>query len=90
MAVSEVDREAQVPEKASLQAAIGGSQASCSLPGTKRNRMTGHSEHSRKDSRPDLSAQKPIINELLVTRAPGLTNVKIKHRRGEFDKGIDG
>lgn len=84
MALSEVDCEVQVPEKASLQAAISGCQASCPLPGTKRNRMTGHSEHSRKDSIPDSSAQKPIINKLLVTRAPGLTNVKMKHRK----KGI--
>lgn len=60
---------------------VGVSQASSSKPRAKRNRMSGH---SRKDSIPDLSANKPIQNELLVTRVPGLTKVKMKHQK----KGI--
>lgn len=57
---------------------LGVSQASCAIPRNKRNTMTRHSELSRKESTPALSAQKPIINELLETRALGLTNIKVK------------
>lgn len=49
IALSEVECEAQVLETYHSGLLLGVSQASCSIPRTKRNRMTGHSGHSRKD-----------------------------------------
>lgn len=66
---------------------LGVSPASYSKLRTERNRMSGH---SRKDSMPDLSANKPIKSELLVTRVLGLTRVKMKHRKKGSNKGLDG
>lgn len=48
-----------------------------------RNRTTGPGPE-KTDSISDLSAKKPIINELLVTRALTLTNVKMTHTKKEI------